>query len=100
MKNTENALVILAGGNGSRFRKKLPKQFTQINGENLIEFFLKRIDTNNFDKIVIVSKVTYVKFLKKLDVKIVTSIHNKYKTENILKRWYNNHLLRGDHIRP
>ena len=39
-----------------------------------------------------------IKFLKNLDVKIVTSIHNKYKSENILKRWYNNHLLRGDHI--
>ena len=59
MKNTKNALVILAGGNGSRFKKKLPKQFMQINGENLIHFFLKRIDTNNFDIIVIVCKVAY-----------------------------------------
>ena len=41
MKNIENALVILAGGNGSRFGKKTPKQFNQINGENLIHFFLK-----------------------------------------------------------
>ena len=67
MKKTENALVILAGGNGSRFGKKLPKQFIQINGENLIDFFLKRIDTNNFDKIVIVSKISYFKYLKKLE---------------------------------
>ena len=66
MKNTKNALVILAGGNGSRFGKKLPKQFTQINGENLIHFFLKRIDTNNFDKIVIVCKNSYFKYLKKI----------------------------------
>ena len=35
---------------GQDLGKKLPKQFTQINGENLIHFFLKRIDTNNFDK--------------------------------------------------
>ena len=67
MKNIENALVILAGGNGSRFGKKLPKQFTQINGENLIHFFLKRIDVNNFDKIVIVCKNSYFKYLKKLE---------------------------------
>ena len=66
MKNTENALVILAGGNGSRFGKKLPKQFTPINGENLIHFFLKRIDVNNFDKIVIVCQISYFKFFKKL----------------------------------
>ena len=67
MKKIENALVILAGGNGSRFGKKLPKQFTQINGENLIHFFLKRIDVNNFDKIVIVCKISYFKYLKKLE---------------------------------
>ena len=67
MKNIENALVILAGGNGSRFGKKLPKQFTQINGENLIHFFLKRIDVNNFDRIVIVSKKSYFKYLGKLE---------------------------------
>jgi len=66
MKNIENALVILAGGNGSRFGKKLPKQFTQINGENLIHFFLNRIDINNFDIIVIVCKISYFKYLKKL----------------------------------
>jgi 2-C-methyl-D-erythritol 4-phosphate cytidylyltransferase/2-C-methyl-D-erythritol 2,4-cyclodiphosphate synthase len=66
MKNIENALVILAGGNGSRFGKKLPKQFTQINGENLIHFFLKRIDVNNFDRIVIVCKKSYFKYLGKL----------------------------------
>ena len=66
MKNIENALVILAGGNGSRFGKKLPKQFTQINGENLIHFFLKRIDVNNFDIIVIVCKKSYFKYLGKL----------------------------------
>ena len=67
MKKTKNALVILAGGNGSRFGKKLPKQFIQINGENLIHFFLKRIDVNNFDRIVIVCKKSYFKYLGKLE---------------------------------
>ncbi|MDC3270256.1 2-C-methyl-D-erythritol 2,4-cyclodiphosphate synthase [Alphaproteobacteria bacterium] len=67
MKKIENALVILAGGNGSRFGKKIPKQFIQINGENLIHFFLKRIDTYNFDKIVIVCKISYFKIFKKLE---------------------------------
>lgn len=67
MKNTKNALVILAGGTGSRFGKKLPKQFTQINGQNLIQFFLNRIDTKNFDIIVIVSKNSYQKYIKKIE---------------------------------
>ena len=39
-----------------------------------------------------------IKFLKKLDIKVVTSVHNKYKSKNFLKRWYNKHLLQGDHI--
>ena len=39
-----------------------------------------------------------IKFLNKLNIKVVTSVHNKYKSENFLKKWYNNHLLRGDHI--
>ena len=43
MKRTENALVILAGGIGERVSKKLPKQFNEINGKNLIDFFLNRI---------------------------------------------------------
>jgi glycosyltransferase involved in cell wall biosynthesis len=33
-----------------------------------------------------------------MDVKIVTSVHNKYNSENFIKSWYNSHLLRGDHI--
>jgi glycosyltransferase involved in cell wall biosynthesis len=36
--------------------------------------------------------------LKRIDVKIVTSVHNKYNSENFIKSWYNSHLLRGDHI--
>ena len=66
MKRIENALVILAGGIGSRFDKQLPKQFTQINGENLIHFFLNLIDTSNFDKILIVHKNSHIKYIKKL----------------------------------
>ena len=66
MKKTKNALVILAGGNGERFNKKLPKQFNEINGTNLIDFFLNRIDTTNFDIILIVIKKSYHRFFKNL----------------------------------
>ncbi len=68
MKKTQNALVILAGGNGSRFSKKSPKQFKQVNGQNLIHFFLKQIDLNNFDNIVIVHKRSYLKYINKLKI--------------------------------
>ncbi|MFL2543109.1 MAG: 2-C-methyl-D-erythritol 2,4-cyclodiphosphate synthase [Alphaproteobacteria bacterium] len=66
MKKTKNALVILAGGTGERFTKKLPKQFNEINGTNLIDFFLNRIDTSNFDIILIVIKKSYLRFFKNL----------------------------------
>ena len=68
MKKIENALVILAGGIGTRFGKQLPKQFTQINGENLIHFFLNHIDTSNFDKILIVHKNSQLKYIKNLKI--------------------------------
>ncbi len=111
MKNTKNALVILAGGNGSRFGKKLPKQFTQINGENLIHFFLKRIDTNNFDKIVIVCKISYLKFFKKLeyDFPLIKFIYTKagknrqsssYNALKILKSFNPKNVLIHDAARP
>ena len=66
MKKTKNALVILAGGTGERFKKKLPKQFSEINGTNLIDFFLNHIDTNNFDIILVVIKKSYLRFFKNL----------------------------------
>ena len=66
MKKTKNALVILAGGTGKRFNKKLPKQFNEINGTNLIDFFLNRIDTTNFDIILVVIKKSYLRFFKNL----------------------------------
>jgi 2-C-methyl-D-erythritol 4-phosphate cytidylyltransferase / 2-C-methyl-D-erythritol 2,4-cyclodiphosphate synthase len=111
MKNIENALVILAGGDGSRFGKKLPKQFTQINGENLIHFFLKRIDVNNFDKIVIVCKISYFKFLKKIEynfpsVKFIFTQAGKdrqsssYNALKILKSFNPINVLIHDAARP
>ncbi len=66
MKKIENALVILAGGISKRFGKKVPKQFTEINGQNLIHFFLNRIDTSNFDAILVVTKKSNHKYIKNL----------------------------------
>ena len=111
MKNIENALVILAGGNGSRFGKKLPKQFTQINGENLIHFFLKSIDLKNFDKIVIVCKISYFKYLKKLEhnfpsIKFIFTQAGKdrqsssYNALKCLKIFNPNYVLIHDAARP
>ena len=71
MKKTKNALVILAGGTGERFKKKLPKQFNEINGTNLIDFFLNRIDTTNFDIILVVVKNFQFRFSSTLVSKFI-----------------------------
>ena len=33
----KNALILLAGGSGKRFDKKIPKQFKQIGNSNFID---------------------------------------------------------------
>ena len=104
MKKIKNALVILAGGIGTRFGDKVPKQFTEINGKNLLHFFLKHIDTNNLDLVLIVIKKTHHKYIKDLKIKFpsinflyaeagqnrqISSYNalkklNKYKPKNVL----------------
>ena len=52
----QNALIILAGGSGKRLNNspKIPKQYIKMRSINIIEFFLKNLDKNIFDIIVIV----------------------------------------------
>ena len=65
----KNALIILAGGDGKRFSKlnKIPKQFIKINSQNLIQYFLKDLDSKIFEKIhIVVKKSAQKKFLSTL----------------------------------
>ena len=39
-----------------------------------------------------------VNFLRKQNIKIVTSVHNKYKPGFFLKNWYNSYLHKGDAV--
>ena len=39
-----------------------------------------------------------ISFIKKLNIKVVTSVHNKYQSKSLLKDWYNSFLLKGDVI--
>ena len=49
----KNALVILAGGKGSRFGQEIPKQFYYFNNNNIINMFLSKLDWKLFDVIVL-----------------------------------------------
>ena len=73
----KNALILLAGGNGKRFGTKDPKQFININGNNLIEYLLSKLDNNIFDLIIIATKESFRK-------KYLYNIGKKYIKHNIL----------------
>ena len=64
MKLMENALVILAGGKGERFGKKLPKQFYKIGNQTILDIFLSILDTKSFKYIVISAHKKYRKIIK------------------------------------
>ena len=76
--------------------------FKNLFKQKQIKIFLKNLIKQKKINLVHISSRApaffLIKFLKKLDVKIVTSVHNKHKSENFLKSWYNNHILLGDHI--
>ena len=47
--------LIVSGGEGKRFDKKLPKQFFKINKKSILEQSVKKfIDSNLFYKVVVV----------------------------------------------
>ena len=53
MKIMQNALVILAGGKGTRFGQKTPKQFFQINNISILDILISRLDLSDFTHIVL-----------------------------------------------
>ena len=61
MNLMKNALVILAGGKGTRIGGSIPKQFRKFGQQNFIEYLLKNISINNFDIVVIASQKNYRK---------------------------------------
>ena len=76
--------------------------FKNLFHQKKIKIFLKNLINQKKINLVHISSRApaffLINFLKRMDVKIVTSVHNKYNSENFIKSWYNSHLLRGDHI--
>jgi len=97
-----NLAIILSGGLGKRFDKKLPKQFYKIDNKYILEISVdKFIKSNLFKKIIVVTSLEFIdltkEVLKKRTVQIVVggttrqkSVLNgliegkKYKTKNVL----------------
>ena len=67
MNLMKNALVILAGGKGTRIGGGIPKQFRKFGQQNFLEYLLTNISINNFDIVVIATQKKYrKKYLKNL----------------------------------
>ena len=74
----KNALILLAGGQGTRLNlaSGIPKQFINLGSSNIIEYFLENLDEKIFDIIVIVCDSKYKK-------KFLNNIKKKFKFHNI-----------------
>ena len=83
----KNALIILAGGIGRRLSNSTntPKQYIKIGSTNIIEYFLKNLDKNIFDIIVI---VCVLKMSKKhlVNIKKNNISHNIHFTQSGINR--------------
>ena len=63
-------LIILAAGNSSRFKSKLPKPYQKIGGKSLIEININKArKIKDIKKIVIVINSNHKKYFRKLKLK-------------------------------
>ena len=66
------SFILLAGGNGSRFRSDIPKQYHKIAGKTLIDISINKIDKfKEIKKIVLVYNGGHKKYLKNIKQKKV-----------------------------
>ena len=97
-----NLAIILSGGLGKRFDKKLPKQFYKLNNKHILEISVEKfIKSNLFKKIIVVTSSEFMnltkEILEKKSVQIASggktrqkSVLNgliegkKYKLDNVL----------------
>ena len=101
--------LIVSGGEGKRFDKKLPKQFFKINNKSILEKCVKKfVDSNLFYKIVVVCNKDFInaskKILNKYKLSYVKggntrqeSVYNGLKSIN---RDHPNKVLIHDAVRP
>ncbi len=89
LKNNRVA-VIAAGGSGSRMGASLPKQYIKIGGEPIIIHTLRQFTACEFDRVLVLVPIDYVKYtaelLKEYKISGVTVISGgKTRNDTILK---------------
>ena len=77
-------------------------KFKNIFDQNKIKIQIKQLIKKKRINLVHISSRApaffLINFIKNLNVKVVTSVHNKYDSKSFLKDWYNSFLLKGDAI--
>ncbi len=77
-------------------------KFKNIFDQNKIKIQIKQLIIKKRINLVHISSRApaffLINFIKNLNTKVVTSVHNKYESKSFLKDWYNSFLLKGDAI--
>jgi 2-C-methyl-D-erythritol 4-phosphate cytidylyltransferase/2-C-methyl-D-erythritol 2,4-cyclodiphosphate synthase len=69
------SFILLAGGNSSRFKSKIPKQYHKIKGKTLIDITIDKIrEFKEIKKIILVYDEKHKKYFKKINLKNITLI--------------------------
>ena len=75
-------------------------KFKNIFDQNKIKIKIKQLIREKRINLVHISSRApaffLINYIKNLDIKVVTSVHNKYESKSFLKDWYNSFLLKGD----
>jgi len=112
MSSKMNIAVIVAGGTGSRFGEKNPKQFFKVNGKQIIEYSINAFSSLEIiDKIVVVCHESFIKQMGKMfeanaKVSIIvggkTRFHSSFNALKFIKKneWINSNVLIHDAARP
>ncbi len=75
-----NLAIILSGGLGKRFDRKLPKQFYKLNNKYILEIPVEKfIKSNLFKKIIVVTSLDFMNLTKEILEKKSVQIVKKYK---------------------
>ena len=87
---------------GLKIKKLDSLKFKNIFDQNKIKKEIKELITKKRINLVHISSRApaffLINFIKNLNIKVVTSVHNKYESRSLLKDWYNSYLLKGDVI--
>ena len=106
-KNIENYILCESSDKnfnikGLRIIKINNLRFKNIFDQNKIKILIKDLIIKKRINLVHISSRApaffLINFIKNLNIKVVTSVHNKYESKSLLKDWYNSYLLKGDTI--